>query len=123
MIIELKKISKSKKSFSIKKDGLEFSGEFYRIDPKSVVVDATLKGKLDVLCVRTLDNFQRDVDEEFHFLIYEGEFRGFNKTYDVIESFDGLIDFDYILDSEIELLRDDYNRLSNDEDEFVYKED
>jgi uncharacterized metal-binding protein YceD (DUF177 family) len=123
LVIELKKISKSKKVFSIKRDDLVFSGEFYRIDNRSIVIDAKLTGKLNVFCVRTLEDFEKEIDEEFHFLIYDGEFKGFNKNYDVIESFDGLIDFDYILDSEIELIRDDYNRLDGFEDEFVYKED
>jgi hypothetical protein len=76
-----------------------------------------------VECCKCGDEHYVNIDENQDFILSDGEFKGFNKNYDVIESFDGLIDFDYILDSEIELIRDDYNRSDGFEDEFVYKED
>lgn len=99
-----------------------FEGEFFKLDNKSVIINATLTGKIIVECNRTLQEFEENIDEKYSLLIYDGEYKGFNKDYDVIETFDGFINFDEILESEIELIKSDYHYIDKCEDEFIYKE-
>ncbi len=74
-----------------------------------VLLEATIKGKIEVDCYRCGDSFAIMPDEKVEFLVSDGVFRGQDEQYDVVEMHDGVIDLDEIFDSEIALIASDYH--------------
>ncbi|WP_345992294.1 hypothetical protein [Sulfurimonas sp. HSL-1716] len=49
------------------------------------------------------------LNEDVEFLISNGVYNGMREDYDVVESFDGNIDIEELLNSEIELIKSGYH--------------
>ena len=95
-------------------DSMELEGEVIRQDAKIVKFHGKMKGFLHLVCAISGEEFIRQIDEELVLYFSDGIWETQNQSknidsLDVIEFFDGYIDFDFILASEIESIRLDYN--------------
>lgn len=131
MKIEFRKISNSSKSVNLKhtKDTLDalkndefitFSGEIQRLDSNLVKLSGVLNGELDLVCVRSGQEFRKEIKQDlvlyFSNGIWEAQSQKRANTdimddieLNIIEFFEGVIDIDFALQSEIESMRLDYN--------------
>ncbi len=108
MKIEFRKVSPTKKEFATELDSVKFEGTFCKITPKLIELDAQLSGNTTIECCKCGENIQLVLDEELHFLISDGIYSNHDEEKTVIEIDDGMIDFDEIINSEIESIHSDY---------------
>lgn len=112
MKIAFKKIT-TPKSFQLQKEGLHLDGTLSRIDSKIIKLDGHLDGELELICDRSGEKFTKKFSESLVLYISDGIWHMQNQnmlgSFDVIEFFDGFIDLDSILHSEIESIRTDYH--------------
>ena len=113
MKIAFKKIASSAKAFSIESEGLELSGTLVRVEPQTFKLDGRLSGDLELVCDRSGEAFVKHFDESLVLYISDGlwdtQSQSGLDSLDVIEFFDGFIDVEYILQSEIESIKMDYH--------------
>lgn len=113
MKIAFKKITLSPKSFSIESEGLRLSGTLVRVDSQIFKLDGRLSGDLELICDRSGEEFMKHFDESLVLYISNGiwdtQSQSKLDSLDVIEFFDGFIDVEYILQSEIDSIKMDYH--------------
>jgi uncharacterized metal-binding protein YceD (DUF177 family) len=78
----------------------EKKGDFY-------IVEGNIKGYVEVECIKCLETFKKEIDENVKFKVVKPPFNGFDENYDIIEQ--EKFDLDEIINSEIESLKVDYN--------------
>ncbi len=108
MKIEIKKVPFNKKEFKTSFNSVEIEGTFSRISASLVDIDAKLKGSTIISCSRCGAECPIDLCEEEKFLISDGIYKDDQHKDLVIEVQDGVIDFDEIIESELESIRSDY---------------
>ncbi|WP_281951356.1 hypothetical protein [Nitrosophilus kaiyonis] len=109
MKIEFKKIGFEPKKFQLSKNGIEFQGEFKKDKDGLVDILGNIKNELNVTCDRCSKEFMIKLDENIHLKASDGLYKGHLEEYDVLEFYDGMIDFDEILESEIASIKLDYH--------------
>ncbi|RDU73373.1 hypothetical protein CQA66_01525 [Helicobacter aurati] len=90
------------------------SGNIERVSPKLVKFQGKLYAKLELICVKSGEPFYKVIEQDLTLYFSDGIWNIQSQTLaieslDVIEFFDGFIDFDFVLKSEIESIRLDYN--------------
>ena len=113
MKIEFRKVPFKEAEFDTSYKDINLKGIFYKENPNLVKLNSTLKGQVEVSCVKCLENFTINVDEKLNLILTDRVFDGFDKDYDVIEIENSFIDFDEIIISEIESIKSDYNICEN----------
>ncbi|PAF47151.1 hypothetical protein BKH46_05445 [Helicobacter sp. 12S02634-8] len=114
MQIEMRKITQTPKPFTLESEGVTLSGELTRKTSKLFCMRASLKGALEVVCDLSGEQFFQAIDTDLVLYISDGlwDMQSQNlklDDFDVIEFFDGFIDMDFILHSEIESIKMDYH--------------
>jgi len=111
MQIEFKKVPFSKKDFQISYNLVNFEGTFCKIPQELVKVEANISGKLDIICSRCGKDIDLAIDEPIELLICDGIYspKEDDIDLDVVEVLSGSIDFNEILNSELESIRSDYH--------------
>ncbi|MDR2341485.1 MAG: DUF177 domain-containing protein [Campylobacteraceae bacterium] len=116
MEIAFKKVSKEGLDFSLKYDTISFFGKVYQKFQTIVLLKGKIEGELEHRCDRCAEDIRLRIDEKIEMLISDGiykmtEIDGFanEDNLAIIEIYDGLINFDEILQSEIELYKSDYH--------------
>jgi len=98
-------------------NGLTLDGESVKNRDGSIVITGTLKGEVEVDCVKCLKPYKKEIDEEVKFKIVKPPYEGFDDEYDIIEQ--EKYDLEEILKSEIESIKNDYNICQDcEKDEF-----
>ena len=113
MKIEFKKIPQEKKEFNTSLDSVKIEGTFCRISSSLVKIEASLIGNIEIDCSRcgALDTLV--VNEELKLLLSDGIYKGDDEEFLVIEIENSLIDFDEIIQSELNSIRSDYHICKN----------
>lgn len=113
MKIAFQKITGQPKSFSLQKEGLLFSGNIKRLSQNLYKITSSLEGKVLCVCDRSGEDFFKEIQEELTLHISNGiwdmQSQDKGNGLDVIEFFDGFIDFEYILESEISSIQMQYH--------------
>ncbi len=109
MKIEFKKVGFNKKEIKIDNKNLKLEGKIVRDNKDLVDLDATLKGEVEVECRRCGKEFSIPMNEKLKIKLSDGIYRGSLEEADVVEFYDGAIDFDELIESEKESLRLDYH--------------
>ncbi len=112
MKIDFRKIAFQPKAFFIQNETLVFEGEVKRIGDKLFRVNAILNGELKLVCDRSGEEYFQKIEEDLVLYISNGIWDTQSQKVDdldVIEFFDGFIDFEYILQSEIDLIQMQYH--------------
>lgn len=109
MKIEFKKAPQTTKELEYISDSVRIEGTFCKISQSLVKIDAVLKGSTDIDCCRCGITEEIEVDEELHLLISDGIYKNDESEYLVIEVENSLIDFDEIIQSELNSIKSDYH--------------
>lgn len=111
-----KKVSKEGVDFSLKYDKINFFGKVYQKSTTIVFLEAKIEGELEHKCDRCAESICLKVDEKIEMLISDGIYKTaeINKTVNqndlaIMEVYNGFINFDEILQSEIESYKSDYH--------------
>ncbi len=112
MKIEFRKAPQQEKDFSLEIDSVKFCGTFGKISSKLVDIKSNIDGIVEVNCCKCGTNFNIPFNEKIHFLVSDGIYsskdeRDLDKM--IIEVDNHIIDFEEILQSELESLRADYH--------------
>ncbi len=117
MKINLIKVTQTPVDFDEKSDKMAFKGYLQYDANKLILLKAKLSGKINTDCNLCADEFELDVNEEIEFYLNSGIYKGKNEVLlDVVECFDSIVDLQEILNSEIELIKSDYNTCKNCKD-------
>lgn len=109
MRIPFRRIAAEAQPFRIEREGIVMEGGLRTYRPKLVLLEATLSGRLNVECYRCAASFDIMLGEEIAMLLSDGVFHGQDEEFDVVEMYDGIIDLDEVLASEIALIESDYH--------------
>ena len=113
MKIEFRKAPQTSKELEVDYNSVKIEGTFCKISQSLVKVDAVLKGSTDIDCCRCGITEVIEVDEELHLLLSDGVYKKDESEYLVIEVENGLIDFNEIIESELNSIKSDYHICNN----------
>jgi len=109
MKIEFRKVPQTPKELEVEYNSVKIEGTFCKISQSLVKVDAVLLGNTDIDCCRCGITEVIEVDEELHLLLSDGVYNKDESEYLVIEVENNLIDFDEIIESELNSIKSDYH--------------
>lgn len=123
MKIAFKKITTQPKEVSLILDGVQLSGELYRLNATMLCLKGKLSGEITLVCDYSGEEFEERLDNPLVLYISDGFWDTQSQSkkldsFEVIEFFDGFVDLHYILESEIESLRSDYHVKEEFRDRF-----
>ena len=126
MKIEFRKVPINRTEFQIESNSVKFLGNFSKISNKLVKIEGQIKANCEVLCCKCGNQFNIDIDEKSNLMVSDGIYSSQNEDEDfiVIEVEDHMVDFDSILDSEIESIKSEYYvcQSCQENDSFIEKE-
>ena len=108
MNIPFRRITKTPTAFEVNAEGVTLKGEITFTERNLALLDAVLSGEIILTCDICAEDFATMLNEKIELLISDGIYKGFDERLDVVEV-DQTIDFDALLESEIELIRNDYH--------------
>lgn len=111
MNIEFKKIPVNGIHFETSLGDIRFFGEALKASKTIVKCTGTMEGNLPHLCDRCAESFKLMVNERVEVFASDGLYEDHEgeELLNVIEFFDGSIDVDTMLQSEIEAFKSDYH--------------
>ncbi|MFW6308007.1 MAG: hypothetical protein ACOC08_05135 [Campylobacterales bacterium] len=116
MKVEFKKIAKTPKEFEAsyldEGSSLIFKGSFLKKSSGLVKIEGSLSGTLSKACDICAEDVGLELYEEIKLYASQELYSG-DDSIDVIEFEDSELDFDVLLQSEIESIRSDYFRCKN----------
>ncbi len=113
MIVNFRKVTPTPLDFNIESNDIVFKGSLKYDIENLVFFEATITGSIDLDCYLCAESFALPLDESVKFFISKGVYSGINEEYDVVESIDGNIDLEELLNSEIELIKSGYYSCEN----------
>ncbi|QKF58477.1 hypothetical protein [Aliarcobacter lanthieri] len=125
MKIEFKKVPNDLKELKTEFNSVKIEGTFCRISSSLVKIEAKLSGNIKVDCSRCAELETLTLNEELKLILSDGLFKGEEKDeFLVIEVENSLIDFDEIIESELNSIKSDYHICNNclQKDELVEQE-
>ena len=115
MKISFSKIKQTPIDIDYSKDGVDIQGTLERVDRDSVKLDSTFKSEVEVVCNRCAKEYKIDANYPLSLILSDGGYNGKDEI-DVVEFYDGKIDFDYLALSEVSSIQEDYNYCSSCQD-------
>ncbi len=111
MTIEFKKIPSLGTRFEAHADSIHFSGEAVKHSKTLVKCAGVLEGEISHVCDRCAEAFVLKVNEAVEVFASEGIYhdKENDELLNVVEFFDGVIDFNLLRESELEAFRSDYH--------------
>ncbi|WP_297442353.1 hypothetical protein [Sulfurimonas sp.] len=114
MRVVLRKVTKTPLDFEVKSKEIVFKGYLEYHGGKLILLKANINGSLSTSCDICAEEFKLNLDENIEFLISDGLYQDDNSiAFDVVESFDGNVDIEELLNSELELIKSDYHSCDN----------
>ncbi len=120
MKIVFDKIGYSKRDFNLNSENISFSGNLIKDSRDRVKLDANLNGNIELICDRCGDRFIKDINFPLN-LTLTNRVVETQDDLDIIEFLDGVIDLNFIVESEISSIENSYhicNICKNDKNEF-----
>jgi hypothetical protein len=114
--IEFKKVPFDSKDYILNVNSVEFLGNFRKISSKLIEINTKASGSLDVDCCFCEKVFTKPYDIDQRIVVCDGIYEpDDSKILDeiVFESLDGFVDFDEILQGEVESFRSDYHKCDS----------
>ncbi|MCF6341142.1 MAG: hypothetical protein L3J10_10415 [Sulfurimonas sp.] len=110
MKVTLRKVGKTPVDFEINSNEITFKGYLQYDANKLILLKAKLDGKIITNCDICANEFKLDIDEEVEFFISDGIYEKSEEAIlDVVESLDSMANLEDLMNSEIELIKNDYN--------------
>jgi hypothetical protein len=120
MKIVFDKVGHTKKPFSLTVNDILLEGTLVKRGYHQVKLDGELKGDVNLTCDRCGDEFNQDMNSSLN-LTLSDELIETQDDLDIIEFLDGVIDLEFIVQSEIASIESSYHiclKCESDEDEF-----
>jgi hypothetical protein len=110
MKIEFAKLPRIENKFEISSNSVKFSGTFCRISGTIARIHSTIVGKYDVECCKCAKTITKDIDENIVYTLSDGSIslKDERENEIIIEIENHIVDFDNILNSELESIKSDY---------------
>ena len=115
MEISFSKIKQSPVDVNYSKDGVEIIGTLERVSRDNIKLDSNFKSNVEVICNRCGKEYKIDANYPLGLILSDGGYNGKDEL-DVVEFYDGKIDFDYLALSEVTSIKEDYNFCSECQD-------
>ncbi|MDQ7068487.1 MAG: hypothetical protein Q9M40_11210 [Sulfurimonas sp.] len=110
MKVVLRRVTKTPLDFDVKSNEITFKGYLQYHGGKLILLKANLKGTTLKDCDICAEELIMPLDENIEFFISDGIYKDEDGIeLDVIESFNGEVEIEELLHSEIELIRSDYH--------------
>ena len=114
MKIEFKKVPSTEKSFNFETNSVNLEGTFCRMSAKLIKIDAKLSGNINVDCCLCGKSFDHKLNDNLIVLVSQGFYDSETEhELDIIEVDGDFLDFEEILQSEIESIKSDYLACSD----------
>jgi uncharacterized metal-binding protein YceD (DUF177 family) len=120
MKIVFDKVGQSEKPFELTVDGISLKGALAKSGYHRLRLKGDLQGQVELLCDRCGDAYQYDMDSPLN-LTLSDEVIETEDDLDIIEFVDGVIDLEFIVQSEIASVQNSYHyckKCESDEEEF-----
>ena len=120
MKIVFDKIGQTKKPFELSVSGVKLEGTLAKSGYHRLRLEGNLAGQLELSCDRCGKAYQQDMNYPLH-LTLSDEVIETKDDLDIIEFIDGVIDLEFIVQSEIASVQNSYHyceECKNDEEEF-----
>jgi len=114
------KIGQSAKPFELTVDGVKLEGTLAKSGYHRLRLEGNLDGQVELTCDRCGDEYHYDMKSPLH-LTLSDEVIETEDDLDIIEFIDGVIDLEFIVQSEIASVQNSYHyceKCANDETEF-----
>jgi len=114
------KIGQSTKPFELTVGGVNLKGTLAKSGYHRIRLEGALEGQVELLCDRCGDAYHYDMKSPLH-LTLSDEVVETEDDLDIIEFIDGVIDLEFIVQSEIASVQNSYHyceKCANDETEF-----
>jgi len=108
MKIEFNKISQNGIDFETKNEEVVFLGTTKKINKKLIKCMGTIEGSFIHCCDRCGCDFEQNIRQSVEIYASNGYYKDDHNYINLIEFFDGFINFDTMLQSELESLKCDY---------------
>ncbi|HHH19872.1 MAG TPA: DUF177 domain-containing protein [Campylobacterales bacterium] len=115
MTIVFAKVGQTAKPFDLKHKEVEFKGSLEKSGYHRVKLDAHLQGEVKLQCDRCGDTYAQSVNVPLTLTLSDQVIET-EDDLDIIEFTDGVIDLDFIVESEIASLESAYNYCSQCQD-------
>jgi len=120
MKIVYDKIGQTKKPFELSVSGVNLEGTLAKSGYHRLRLEGNLEGQVELSCDRCGKGYQQDMNYPLN-LTLSDEVIETKDDLDIIEFIDGVIDLEFIVQSEIASVQNSYhycNECENDEEEF-----
>ena len=120
MKIVYDKVGQTKKPFELSVSGVRLEGTLAKSGYHRIRLEGNLTGKVELICDRCGKEYQQDMNYPLT-LTLSDEVIETKDDLDIIEFIDGVIDLEFIVQSEITSVQNSYhycNECENDEEEF-----
>ncbi len=120
MKIVFDKIGSTKKPFELSVSSVSLEGTLVKSGYHRVRLEGQLQGRIELTCDRCGEEYQEDMKSSIH-LTLSDEVIETEDDLDIIEFIDGVIDLDFIVQSEIASVQNSYHyceKCNADESEF-----
>ena len=120
MKIVFDKIGQTKKPFELSVSGVKLEGTLAKSGYHRLRLEGNLEGQVELACDRCGKAYQQDMNYPLH-LTLSDEVIETKDDLDIIEFIDGVIDLEFIVQSEIASVQNSYHyceECKNDEEEF-----
>jgi uncharacterized metal-binding protein YceD (DUF177 family) len=108
MKIVFDKINHTKRAFKSSVDSISLEGSLEKIGYHRVKLDGNLSGIIELICDRCGDEFREDVNSPLNLTLTD-EVIETEDDLDIIEFLDGVIDIEFIVQSEIASIQNSYH--------------
>jgi len=115
MKIEFSKLPRNANEFEINQDSVKFSGTFSRITGTIARINSNIIGNCDVECCKCASTINKSIDQEIVYTLSDGaiSLKDERENEIIIEVNNHIVDFDDILNSELESIKSDYYICDN----------
>ena len=114
MKIAFSKVTNNKIPFEIKENGIVFSGNLVSLTHNLVKCHAEINGEMTHICDRCGNDINIKINESVELILSDGIYKDSEDCLDdAIEFFDGFINLDDVLVSEIEAYKSNYFYCKN----------
>ena len=115
MEISFSKIKHSPIDINYSYNNSSIVGSIERINRDSVKLNSNFKSNVELICNRCGKEYKVDVEYPLELILSDGRYHDKDEI-DVVEFFDRKIDFNYLIESEIASIKQDYNYCSSCQD-------
>jgi len=107
MKILFSKVNRNPMSFSHETQGCRLEGDLKKVSFSEVELKSKISGEIELTCDRCGESFISPLDTDINLILTDRVSKV--EELDTVEFLDGIIDIDFLIESEINALKSNYN--------------